>query len=89
MDVTWLTDSLTMENLTELISDYRELGPIPGILLPFFEAFLPFLPLFVFVTANANAFGLWIGFLLSWAGAVSGASRAPDPVRPGVAGAGR
>ncbi|KMY45422.1 hypothetical protein AC622_15305 [Bacillus sp. FJAT-27916] len=73
MDLSWLTEWLTMERLAELISDYRNLGPIPGLLLPFLEAFLPFLPLFVFVTANANAFGLWIGFLLSWTGAVAGA----------------
>ncbi|CAM5597786.1 TVP38/TMEM64 family membrane protein OS=Lysinibacillus sphaericus OX=1421 GN=LS41612_19405 PE=3 SV=1 [Lysinibacillus sphaericus] len=43
-----------------------------GILLPFLEAFLPFLPLVVFVVANASAFGLWIGFLLSWLGSVAG-----------------
>ena len=73
MDLNWLTDWLTLERLAELISDYRNLGPIPGFFLPFFEAFLPFLPLFVFVTANANAFGLWLGFLLSWTGAVTGA----------------
>ncbi len=73
MDLNWLTEWLTLEHLAELISDYRNLGPIPGLLLPFVEAFLPFLPLFVFVTANANAFGLWIGFLLSWTGAVAGA----------------
>jgi uncharacterized membrane protein YdjX (TVP38/TMEM64 family) len=37
------------------------------------EAFLPFLPLFVFVMANATAFGLWWGFFFSWIGAVVGA----------------
>src|SRR5690606_248185 len=47
-------------------------GPLIGFLLPFFEAFLPFLPLFVFVFANATAYGLWIGFLISWGGAVAG-----------------
>ena len=73
MDFNWLMEWLTLEHLEELISDYRNLGPIPGLLLPFIEAFLPFLPLFVFVTANANAFGLWPGFLLSWTGAVTGA----------------
>ena len=34
---------------------------------------MPFLPLFVFVTANATAFGLWWGFFFSWIGAVTGA----------------
>ncbi|MEC5272249.1 TVP38/TMEM64 family protein [Caldifermentibacillus hisashii] len=61
------------ENLMELIQDYRSFGPIPGLVLPLIEAFLPFLPLFVFVTANASAFGLGWGFLFSWIGACTGA----------------
>ncbi|MGB3259365.1 TVP38/TMEM64 family protein [Paenisporosarcina sp.] len=65
-------DWLTAENLLELTRDYRSLGPLIGFLLPFLEAFLPFLPLFVFVFANASAYGLWIGFLLSWAGTLVG-----------------
>ncbi len=56
-----------------LIHEYRSFGPLPGILLPMLEAFLPFLPLFLFVMANANAFGLWFGFLFSWVGACTGA----------------
>jgi len=63
---------LSAENLLELTRDYRSLGPLIGIILPFLEAFFPFLPLFVFVFANASAYGLWLGFLLSWAGTVSG-----------------
>ncbi|MDN3437510.1 TVP38/TMEM64 family protein [Planococcus sp. APC 3900] len=62
-----------MENIVELTQSYRAFGPIIGFLLPFFEAFLPFLPLFVFVFANATAYGLWVGFLLSWSGSVVGA----------------
>ncbi|ULT58095.1 TVP38/TMEM64 family protein [Neobacillus drentensis] len=63
----------TLEHIMSLIQEYRALGPIPGILLIIVEAFLPFLPLFVFVMANANAFGLWLGFLYSWLGACLGA----------------
>ncbi|WP_083335369.1 TVP38/TMEM64 family protein [Planococcus chinensis] len=62
-----------MENIIELTQSYRAFGPLIGFLLPFIEAFLPFLPLFVFVFANATAYGLWIGFLLSWGGSVLGA----------------
>jgi len=65
-------DWLTTDNILELTHNYRSLGPLIGFLLPFLEAFLPFLPLFAFVIANASAYGLWIGFLLSWAGAVVG-----------------
>ncbi|GGA73720.1 TVP38/TMEM64 family protein [Ornithinibacillus halotolerans] len=59
--------------IMDLLSDYESLGPLPGILLPFIEAFLPFLPLVVFVMANAAAYGLLEGFLLSWAGSSLGA----------------
>jgi len=52
---------------------YAALGPLPGMLLTFVEALLPFLPLVVFVVANASAYGLWPGFLYSWAGACLGA----------------
>ncbi len=56
-----------------LLKSYESLGPIPGFLLPFIEAFLPFLPVIVFVMTNAAAYGLLEGFILSWTGASSGA----------------
>jgi len=61
------------EYILELIKSYQAFGPIPGIVLPILEAFLPFLPLVVFVIANTNAFGLWLGFLLTWIGSTVGA----------------
>lgn len=73
MDLETIKAWFTLENIMNLIQEYRSLGPIPGILLPFIEAFLPFLPLFLFVMANASAFGLWLGFLYSWLGACLGA----------------
>ncbi|MCA0149032.1 MULTISPECIES: TVP38/TMEM64 family protein [Rossellomorea] len=73
MNINTIKNWFTLENMMELIQQYRSFGPIPGILLPLLEAFLPFLPLVVFVTANANAFGLWWGFLFSWIGATLGA----------------
>lgn len=73
MDINKIKDWFTLENMMDLIQQYRSFGPIPGILLPLLEAFLPFLPLVVFVTANANAFGLWWEFLFSWIGATLGA----------------
>ena len=57
----------------ELLAQYANLGPLPGLFLPFLEAFLPFLPLVVFVFANAAAYGLFKGFILSWAGSSLGA----------------
>lgn len=73
MDFESIRAWVTLENIMSLIQEYRTLGPIPGILLIVLEAFLPFLPLFVFVMANASAFGLWLGFLYSWMGACIGA----------------
>jgi uncharacterized membrane protein YdjX (TVP38/TMEM64 family) len=73
MDLEIVKEWLTMENIMKLIHEYRSFGPLPGILLPMLEAFFPFLPLVLFVMANANAFGLWLGFLFSWAGACCGA----------------
>ncbi|WP_188455248.1 TVP38/TMEM64 family protein [Virgibacillus oceani] len=59
--------------IQHLLNDYEKLGPLPGVLLPFLEAFLPFLPLVVFVFANSAAYGLLEGFLLSWLGSSLGA----------------
>jgi uncharacterized membrane protein YdjX (TVP38/TMEM64 family) len=73
MDFDSIKDWFTLENIMNLIQKYRSLGPLPGILLPLIEAFLPFLPLFLFVMASASAFGLWLGFLYSWLGACTGA----------------
>ena len=68
-----MSEWFTVENIENMVSQYRNLGgPLIGLFLPFLEAFLPFLPLVVFVVANASAFGLWFGFLLSWIGSVAG-----------------
>ncbi|QKY68531.1 TVP38/TMEM64 family protein [Lentibacillus sp. CBA3610] len=69
----WFEQDKMDEFILELLNEYESLGPLPGILLPFIEAFLPFLPLIVFVFANAAAYGLWEGFILSWIGACVGA----------------
>lgn len=60
------------EWIMDLLEDYESLGPLPGILFPFIEALLPFLPLVVFVLANSAAYGLFKGFLYSWIGASLG-----------------
>ncbi|WP_338753525.1 TVP38/TMEM64 family protein [Bacillus sp. FJAT-52991] len=73
MDLNSIKEWFTLEQIMDLIDRYQSFGPIPGFILPLLEAFLPFLPLFVFVLANVNAFGLWFGFILSWGGAVTGA----------------
>ncbi|MFC0523545.1 TVP38/TMEM64 family protein [Pontibacillus salicampi] len=59
--------------IMQLLDQYEQLGPLPGIVLPFLEAILPFLPLFVFVIGNSIAYGLLKGFFYSWIGASLGA----------------
>lgn len=59
--------------IMQLLNQYEQLGPLPGILLPMLEAILPFLPLFIFVFGNSIAYGLLKGFLYSWIGATLGA----------------
>ena len=73
MEILLIKDIFWKDMLMEIIQNYRSLGPLTAILLPLLEAFLPFLPLFLFVMVNANAFGLGWGFLFSWIGACSGA----------------
>jgi len=73
MDIIAFFDSITLEDVERIFKEYRALGPLPGILLPMLEAFFPFLPLILFVIANANSFGLWFGFLYSWIGSSAGA----------------
>ncbi|AXI08743.1 TVP38/TMEM64 family protein [Oceanobacillus zhaokaii] len=74
MNITFSNWKTVFENegleafIQQLLSQYEGLGPLPGILLPFIESFLPFLPLMVFVLGNAAAYGLLEGFLLSWLG---------------------
>lgn len=67
-----MNEWLSVEKVIELSEQYRALGPFIGLFFPFAESFIPFLPLFVFVFANASAYGLWMGFLLSWIGASLG-----------------
>ncbi|WP_219835219.1 TVP38/TMEM64 family protein [Paenibacillus sp. R14(2021)] len=71
---TWMRQLKNMDlaHLQRTLESYSAYGPLPGILLPLAEAFIPVLPLLVFVAANANIYGLWLGSLYSWLGVCSG-----------------
>lgn len=62
-----------LDIILQILAQYERIGPLLGILLPFIEAFIPILPLFVFVMANSMSYGLFFGFFISWLGAVAGA----------------
>ncbi|MFC4600659.1 TVP38/TMEM64 family protein [Cohnella hongkongensis] len=68
-----LNGDFNLEEIELLLHRYSQFGPLPGILLPFLEAFVPILPLIVFIVANAAAYGMWLGFLYSWIGVTFGA----------------
>ena len=53
--------------------NYIELyGPWLGFVIVILESILPFLPLFVFIALNVEAFGFILGFLISWAATIVG-----------------
>ncbi|QHW31586.1 TVP38/TMEM64 family protein [Paenibacillus rhizovicinus] len=70
----WLTQfkNMDLEHLQRTLESYSAYGPLPGILLPLAESFIPVLPLIVFVAANANIYGLFLGSLYSWIGVCTG-----------------
>ncbi|MCL6459008.1 MAG: TVP38/TMEM64 family protein [Gorillibacterium sp.] len=72
MDMMISLSHWTEEDLRNLLENYRSLGPLPGIALTFLKSFIPPLPTIVLVGLNAAAYGLWLGFLYSWLGLVSG-----------------
>ena len=67
-----MLDWISIANVELLIEKYKLLGPWFGVLLTSIEAFFPFIPLFVVVVANAGAYGLFWGFILSWLATVAG-----------------
>jgi uncharacterized membrane protein YdjX (TVP38/TMEM64 family) len=73
MDLTSIKDWFTEENIRIFLENYRDLGPLPGLLLPFLESIFPILPIFIFIAGNAAAYGFWLGSLYSWIGSVTGA----------------
>jgi uncharacterized membrane protein YdjX (TVP38/TMEM64 family) len=64
----WLTE----DHLKYGLEQFRSLGPVPGIVVTFMKSFVPPLPTIVIVGVNAAVYGLWLGFLYSWLGLVTG-----------------
>ncbi len=67
-----MLDWMTAEYIDQLAQQYRSLGLIVGFIITFLEAFLPFLPLVLFIAVNVTAYGLLWGFVLSWLGTLFG-----------------
>ncbi|NDI34742.1 VTT domain-containing protein [Chengkuizengella sediminis] len=67
-----LVSDISEEDILLFIEKYRAFGPLPGILLPILESFLPILPIFLIVLVNAQVYGLGLGFLFSWLGITIG-----------------
>ncbi|WP_128895769.1 TVP38/TMEM64 family protein [Longirhabdus pacifica] len=71
----WLENifPIRLSDIEQWLETYQSYGPIPGILVPFVESFLPFLPLIAIIITNVTAYGLLPGFLFSWLGVTLGA----------------
>lgn len=71
----WVTDlqHMDIEQIQQALQSYSQFGPLPGLLLPYIESFLPFLPLVLIIAANVNIYGFGFGFLYSWIGVTAGA----------------
>ncbi|GGJ71973.1 putative membrane protein YdjX (TVP38/TMEM64 family) [Anoxybacillus voinovskiensis] len=72
MDVETLKHWFTLQHVLQLLEHYRSFGMLPGVIVTLLESFFPVLPMFVLVMANAAAFGLWKGIMISWIGACLG-----------------
>lgn len=67
-----LNDWATVDFLHKIIHSYESLGLLIGLLLPFLDSFLGFIPLWVIVGVNCSVFGFWPGFFVSFVGSVLG-----------------
>ena len=65
-------DWMTVETIDQLAEQYRSLGMVVGFIITFLEAFLPFLPLVLFIVVNVTAYGVLWGFIISWLGTLVG-----------------
>ena len=73
MDGHWLAGfQTTAAGLEALVRRWGAWGPLASILLMVLHAFLPF-PAEAVAFANGMLFGLWLGTLLTWTGAMIGA----------------
>lgn len=62
----------TPEGIELLFDRFSQFGILVGLFLVVLESFLPILPLMAIVILNTNSYGLLVGFLISYAGSVTG-----------------
>ncbi len=67
-----MNEWLDADKIVELAQHYKALGPLIGLLLPFIESFLPFLPLVRICYRECRGVWTLVGFILSWVGTVAG-----------------
>lgn len=70
----WLRKLMTVEFWVDLLSAFKDLGPLAPIGLAFIESLLPALPLVAIVTINITAHGAILGFFYSWLGTTLGSA---------------
>ena len=63
---------MTVDFWVNALSAFKDLGPVPPIMLALIESLIPALPLVAIVTINVSAHGAFLGFLYSWLGTTLG-----------------
>lgn len=66
-----MSDVIT-EIVNNLVNYIQIYGPWLGFVIIVLESILPFLPLFVFIALNVEAFGVILGFIISWSATIVG-----------------
>jgi uncharacterized membrane protein YdjX (TVP38/TMEM64 family) len=63
----------SIEQIANIIRSWGIAAPILSILLMLLQAFIAPIPAFLITGANGAVFGIWLGTLISWFGAMLGA----------------
>lgn len=66
-----MSDMIT-EIVNNIVAYIQLYGPWLGFIIIILESIFPFLPLFVFIALNVEAFGTILGFILSWSATIVG-----------------
>jgi uncharacterized membrane protein YdjX (TVP38/TMEM64 family) len=66
-------DISSIDSTVHYLRSFGIYGPLVAFLLFFLQAIAPIIPYIIFAGAAGMVFGKWIGFLLAWFGAISGA----------------
>jgi len=65
-------NEIIIEIVNNIVNYIQVFGPWLGFVIIILESIFPFLPLFVFIALNVEAFGVLLGFIISWSATIVG-----------------